>query len=87
MRRAARRDIVEPEIVAALEKAGCLVYRSLRSDLMIHRECFGPGMFKVLECKSTPYTDARQSMQRQFQFMTGSPTVRSAEEALKEVGL
>jgi len=86
-RRDVKRDLIEPSVVKALREAYCLVYRSLPSDLLVHREIYGPGMFKVLECKSTPYTDKRQLEQSNFLFLTGTPIVRSVEEALKEAGV
>lgn len=86
-RHAARRDLIEPDVVKALREAYCLVYRTLPSDLLVHREVYGPGMFKVLECKSDPYLDKRQEEQSNFLFLTGSPIVRSVEEALKATGV
>ena len=83
----AKRDIAEPDIVKALEKVGCLVYRALPSDLLVYRDKYGAGMFKVLEVKSDPYADKRQEEQRKFLLVTGTPIVRSIEDAIREVGL
>lgn len=87
LRRAARRDLIEPAVVKALQACGCMVYRTLPTDLLIHRDTYGDGMFKALELKSTPYTDKRQNEQRQFLFFTGTPIVRSVDQALQECGL
>lgn len=48
MRRAAKRDLTEPAIIKALERAGCLVLQLDRFDLLVRR---GTKLF-MLDCKS-----------------------------------
>ncbi len=87
MRRAARRDIAEPGIVEALEAIGCKVYRDLPGDLLIHRPMWGAGWFRVHEIKTgTRKTQKKQTRQREFQQATGVPTIRTADDALKDIG-
>lgn len=87
MRRAAKRDVIETDVVAALRKCGYLTYRTLPTDLLIHHPFYGDGMFRAMELKSTPYTDKRQEEQQQFLVLTGTKIIRSVDEALKEAGV
>ena len=88
MRRAAKRDMAEPGVVSDLEAAGCMVYRELPSDLLIHRPTWGAGWFRVQEVKDPKaYADKRQKKQAAFLAATGVSKVRTAEDALKDVGL
>ena len=86
MRRAARRDEAERPIVQALEAAGCIVYRSLPSDLLIHRRRWGPGWFRVQEVKTPGGKGVRRSQKDQATFLadTGTPIVRTPEEAIAD---
>ena len=88
MRRAAKRDTAEPGVVEALEAAGCTVYRELPSDLLIHRSSWGPGWFRVQEVK-TGKGKTRKGQVKQAAFLrdTGVVTVRTAEQALADIGL
>lgn len=84
MRRAAKRDSSETEIVAAIEKAGWQVFRSLPADLL----CFKAGVWKVLEAKSPrnqkgdPRHDKRQKAQAEFLSLTSTPVVVTPQQAL-----
>lgn len=93
-RYANRIDLVQPEIVSALERAGFVVWVIGKPvDLACRRPSWPPGMFQLIECK-TPYgkrdpkarVDARQSAQIEFIEETRTPVVTSAEEALMAVG-
>lgn len=84
MRYAAKRDLVENEIVDALEQAGVHVWRlHTPCDLLCHRL----GRTYTLEVK-TPGArkDKRQEAQAEFLRVTGTPIVRTPEEALRAVG-
>ncbi len=80
-----KRDAAESPIVKALEQIGCLVYRRLPSDLLIHRRCWGDGWFRVQEAKSTKYLDKRQIQQIRFLEDTGVKRVLTVDEALEDV--
>lgn len=89
-RRAAKRDISEPEIVKALKKAGWEVYRELPVDLLVWKASKG---FHCLEAKTArgkkspkAVIDKRQKEQIDFINTTGTPRVTCAEEALLAVG-
>ncbi len=90
---AKRRDLSEPDIVDALEKAGCKVYRALPVDLLVRVPRDPPGVLRTLECKTnerkdgTAKLDKRQKEQAEFCALTGTPYVTTAEQALREVGL
>jgi uncharacterized Zn finger protein len=88
LRRAAKRDTAEADIVSALEATGCIVYRDLPADLLIHRQSWGAGWFRVQEVK-TGREKTKKTQHRQTSFLTdtGSPIVRTAEEALADVGV
>jgi hypothetical protein len=51
-RRAAKRDVVEPAIVAALERAGWEVHRELPVDLLCLKRVGNTVRVRLLECKS-----------------------------------
>ena len=86
MRRAAKRDIAEQPIVEALEAIGCNVYRDLPGDLLIHRPMWGAGWFRVQEIKTGKRkTRKKQDRQRDFLAATGTPTIRTVEEALTDI--
>lgn len=81
-RYAAKRDAAEPAIIAALEKAGCLVKQGNWVDLVVQRA----GTVWLLEVKSHggTLTGAQKAL------IAGGwevRIVRSAQEALKAVGL
>lgn len=85
-RRYARKvDTTQAEIVAALRKAGWLVWIIEEPcDLL----CFKAGVWRTLECKSPrnkrgdPKRDKRQAKQDEFIELTGTALVTSAEGAL-----
>ena len=83
MRRAAKRDLAEPAIVAALEAAGAVVFRHLPVDLLIHYR----DRWQLLEIK-TPgsHPDARQRAQQAFLRSTGTKIAKTPEEALRALG-
>lgn len=88
-RYAKRRDTAEPAIVQALEAVGALVWRlDLPCDLLVQFR----GRWQPLEVK-TPRgkagrtaQDRRQQAQRDFLYLTGTPVVKTAQEALQAVG-
>lgn len=84
-----RKDLSEPAIVDALEKAGFKVWDKLPCDLLTWRIDKG---FKPVECK-TPYglqgkrkIDKRQVKQIEFLQITGCPIALTPEQALRAVG-
>ena len=80
---ASHRDLVEPEIVNALEAAGVQVWRKLPADLL----CYRLGHFYVLEVKDPKARkDKRQKAQQDFLALTHTPIVRTPEAALRAVG-
>jgi hypothetical protein len=89
----AKRDRVEPEIVAALEQAGWEVHRELPVDLLCLKRVGNVVKVRLLECK-TPrgkkkpkaVIDKRQQRQLEFceRWEVQKPT--SAMEALLAVG-
>ena len=91
LRRDAKRDAAEPKVVDALEAAGYLVYRSLKTDLAVRRPYWEPGIFQLLEVK-TPVNkrngyrvDKRQREQIEFLRKTGVKRVTTPEAALEAV--
>lgn len=90
-RYAKKRDLSEPEIISALEKAGFKVWNYLPVDLLTWRIDKG---FRPLECK-TPYgkespkarLDKRQKAQIEFLQVTGCPLVLTPEQALRALGV
>ena len=88
-RYAARRDAVEPDIVEAIEAAGCVVYRELRCDLLVRKHSDPPGIMRTLENKShqrkdgSARLDKRQREQAEFCALTGTPYVTTPEEAVE----
>jgi hypothetical protein len=89
-RYAKKRDICEAAIIEALEAVGWLVWQLDRPcDLL----CFKPSRgFRTLECKTgrgktlTIAKDRRQKAQDEFLRVTGTPVVRTPEEALRALG-
>lgn len=84
MRRAARRDINEPEIVAALQAAGCSVLPANNIDLIVGRA----GANFLLEVKTPQSRDhLKPSQVRLLREWRGQYSiVTTPEEALKAVG-
>ena len=87
MKYAARRDLSEPAIVAALEAAGCSVYRKLPVDLLVWHPRFGKNNFMLVEVKSPQKRGERRSRKDQpeqdaFCQKHGVPYVVSAEAAV-----
>ena len=91
MRRAARRDLAEPDIVDALIAVGAEVWRLTDIDLLVAFR----GRWQPLEVKTSakeyrtkPATRARQQEHRDRAAKCGcaSPVVTSPEEALRAVG-
>jgi hypothetical protein len=87
---AKKRDAVEPFIVNALEEAGWLVWRLDRPcDLLCFKAAKG---FRPLEVKTgrgkslRVIKDKRQKEQTDFLILTGTPIVRTPEEALRALG-
>ena len=85
MRRAARRDETEAEIVAALEAVGAQVYRISQAGLP--DLCVWYRRWVWLEVKSlTGMVRKNQIEQREFIERHGVPVVRTAQQALVAVG-
>jgi hypothetical protein len=87
-RYAMKRDVSEPQIVAALEKAGFRVWRELPVDLLTWRPDKG---FQTLEAKTPTKTGKRrkrkdQEAQDAFIALTGTPVAMTPEAALKALG-
>ena len=80
MRRAARRDATEPEIIRALEKAGALVLRLNEFDLLVYhrRKLF------MLDAKTAK---GRATLSQERLIEQGWPLqfVRDADEALRAI--
>lgn len=87
-RYAKKRDSAEPAIIEALEAAGWLVEQL---DTPVDLLCWRGGLVKLLEVKTgrgkklTVARDKRQKAQADFLALTGTPIVRTPEEALKAV--
>ena len=85
---AARRDASEGEIVGALRKIGCEVWRKLPVDLLVRLPGDPPGIFRCIEAKSPYRKDGamrkRKDQQEQAEFVaqTGTPYLTSAEQAV-----
>lgn len=80
-----KRDIAEPEIVAALLRAGFAVWRELPVDLLVWRPDKG---FHLLEIKTPTKTGKRrkrkdQKIQDGFVALTSTSVVLTAEDALR----
>lgn len=91
-RYAKKRDVVEPDIVEALRKAGCMVYRELPCDLLVRVPRDPPGVFRAMECKTPRRTgnwtkDQRQLRQMEFMQVTGTRYITTVEQALAAVRL
>lgn len=87
IRRAKKRDSNEGVIVEVLEKAGFEVHRLDKPcDLLVlRRNSLGRG--QLLEVKDPKArVDKRQKEQISFLERTGTPVVRSPEDALRVVG-
>lgn len=89
-RYAKKRDAAEPAIVDALEARNWLVEKLDRPcDLLVWKD--GRG-FHTLEVKTgrgknlRVIRDKRQKAQTDFLILTGTPIVRTPEEALRAVG-
>ena len=88
-RYAKRRDLAEAPIVQALEAVGALVFRlDVPCDLLV----LFRGRWHTLEVKtprgkaSRTKQDRRQQAQRDFLYLTGTPIVKTPQEALQAVG-
>lgn len=87
---AKKRDACEPAIIVAVENAG---WRTWQLDRPCDLLCFKPAKgFRTLECKTgrgkklTVVKDKRQKEQTDFLILTGTPIVRTPEEALRALG-
>ena len=82
MRRAAKRDANENEILTALRKAGCDIILLDKFDLLVMRS----GNIYMLECKTEKGKPTRS---QELLKIAGWPLhfVRTPAEALKAVGL
>ena len=90
----AKRDASEPDIVDALQKAGCTVWRDLPVDLLVRKPGDPPGWLRVMECKTLTPTGkvqraakGRREAQELFIAATGCPVVGTPEQALEAVGV
>ncbi len=90
----ARKDATQTAIVDALRSRGCLVFIiGYPCDLLVcvpdPFDSSHPGgrNWKLLECKPEKRKRKDQPKQDEFLAQTGTPRVRSPEEALKAVGL
>ena len=84
----AKRDAAEAPIVRALRQAGYEVWLlDSPCDLLLRLPRWEPGRFLCLEVKSgTRKADPRQSAQSAFLAATGTPVVRTPEQALCAAG-
>jgi len=93
VRYAAKRDQSEPAIVAALEKAGCKVWRNLPVDLLVRVPRDPPGVARLIECKTPKGKDQSlklrkdQEAQAEFIALTGTAYATNPTEALQALGL
>lgn len=90
-RYAKKRDLAERPIIDALEAAGWFVWQLDRPcDLLCYHTAKG---FRALEVKTgrgkslRVIHDKRQKAQTDFLILTGTPVVRTPEEALRAVGV
>lgn len=86
----AKRDLAEPKIVEALEKAGCKVYRELVVDLLVRVPGDPPGVVRAMEVKTPTSTgkapkDKRRKKQMEFIAETGTPYILTPEQALEAI--
>lgn len=86
----AKRDESEPAIVAALRKAGYMVWRELPVDLLVRRSADPPGVLVALEVKTLTSTGkvkrasrGRREAQEAFILTTGTRVVGTPEQALE----
>lgn len=84
MRRAAARDLNEPAVVAALERAGCKTVKLNEVDRLVLRA----GQVYLVEIKNPEGRDKLTPFQKKL-IAEGWPlhVVRTPEEALAAVGL
>jgi hypothetical protein len=89
MRRAAKVDATQKDIVDALRKAGAQVWVIKQPvDLLVYFR----GRWQPMEAKTgrgkklAVYRDKRQEAQSEFLDSTGCPIVRTPEEALRALG-
>jgi hypothetical protein len=85
----AKRDANEPDVIAALERAGCGVWRDLPVDLLIRVPGDPPGVLRCMEVKMPGANPGRKDRKRQHEFCieTGAQYVTTPEEALAAVGV
>lgn len=77
----ARRDDNEKQIIDALEKAGFMVYRDLRVDLLLYHPVYG---FDAMEVKSRGKPlKPKEGPQKEFVESTGCPIVNDPETAVR----
>ncbi len=93
-RYAAKRDVAEPPIIAALKRAGFEVSPLNKlCDLAVRRSWWSGGLFMLLEVKTgrgknlTVVKDKRQSAQQNFIKTSKIPIVRTPLDALRAVGV
>ena len=91
-RYAAKRDISEAPIIEALEKAGYDVWQlDYPCDLACRKDYWPKGVVQFLECKTgrgkalRTHQDPRQATQAAFLERSGTPVVKTPEEALDAV--
>jgi Holliday junction resolvase len=78
---AKRRDAAERDIVNALERVGCLVYRlDVPADLLV----WWRERWYLLEVKTRKRND--QPAQDEFRALTNTPVVATVEQALQAIG-
>lgn len=83
MRRAAKRDSNEREIIDALEAAGCKVEQLDKWDLQVQRP---DGVLRMIEVKA-PKGKLKPSQEKLIADGWDLRVVRSIEEAFEAVGL
>lgn len=87
----ARKDATQTAIVEALRAKGCEVFSiGYPCDLLVLIPAFPPGsepIVRLLECKPLKRRRKDQPEQDDFLARTGTPRVRTPEEALRAVGL
>lgn len=88
MRRAAKIDTAQPDIVAGLERWGYSVVKlGFPVDLAVRKDSWSPGMFQLMEVKTASSTGRipvkkRQSAQRAFLADFNVPVVTTLDGAL-----
>jgi hypothetical protein len=84
-----KRDLAQPEIIAAIEAAGFQVWRiGLPVDLLVWRADKGVRLLEVKTPTKSGKRRARSDQQAQDVFiaLTGTPVVKTSEEALRALG-